>query len=139
MRKIAMWTAFAFLLHPNTSLAAEWWEGTWSDSPDASSCHAERGDGYPLIVMSTGKITEQIDADEGQILMERQADPIACTITKTTGVADLDAWIFNISCEIEGDLWESRTIAMKTDVPDGLAAYNLEPEGGVKQLYRCSE
>ncbi len=64
-------------------------------------------------------------------MMERQADSIACTITKRTGVSDLDAWIFNIRCEIEGDLWENRTIAIKTDVPDGLAAYNLEPEGGV--------
>ncbi len=48
MKKMATWSAFAFLMQPDLSLAGEWWEGTWSDSPDASSCHTERGDGYPL-------------------------------------------------------------------------------------------
>jgi hypothetical protein len=77
--------------------------------------------------------------DKGQIIFEGKADSSTCYIGKITGVRNLDAWIFDIECDGDGEIRRDRTIVMHTTVPEGIAAYNLGADlfGGVTQLYRC--
>lgn len=142
--------AVAFLIAGRAS-SAELWEGRWSDSADPQTCIAEPGDGSPLVVMSRevtpggyvqigpDGVDQEPKGDAGQITFEREADPWVCYIDKITGVRQLEAWIFDLQCGGEGEIWRDRAIVMRTTNPKGIAAYNLgvDPLGGVRQLYRC--
>ena len=86
---------------------------------------------------SPGEKEQSPAGDHGQIIFEQEADPWICYITKVTDVRDLKAWIFDLECGGEGEIWQQRSIVMHTSNPAGIAAYNLGIDP-VIQLYRCT-
>ena len=138
------------------TLAAEPWEGTWTD---------HQGCQVPLLEMSSDVTQEAYgyysqfsdlplsDRVRGQVVGGHREGPFACLITKITTVNQLEAWIFNLSCGGEGDAWQSRGIVMRTpttnawSLTDGwredseaIATYNMtsmDAGGEIMQLYRC--
>ena len=132
--------------------AAEPWEGLWTGNPNLRTCDTPSVDGPPLLKISKsvmpGGYTQcgtegdcQTPAgDNGQIDFEQQADPWVCYITKVTNVRDLTAWIFDLECGGEGEIWRTRSIVMGTADPNVMTAYNLlDRDGGVALLRRCHQ
>jgi hypothetical protein len=131
--------------------AREPWEGEWGSSPDGGECSEyaiEFSAGVPQdrYFQCDPSRCRSPAGDVGSILERAEADPWSCYITKVTNVRELEAWIFDVECGAEGEIWEARTIAMLTKEPLGLAAYNLGWGGyppssspAVTQLFRCAE
>jgi len=162
MRVITLIVCFALA---TPALAAEPWEGVWTDNrvPSGSEgivdpCNPPKDSDWGTFVFSKGPATwryRQCDAEKcrevpsedyiGTIKIERSVDPWICSINKITKIRDMDAWLFDTECGGEGEIWPARTLVMLTKRLDSMAVYS--PSDYVKftgsenqpiaQLYRC--